>query len=84
MAQSSHNSEIYNIGVHAREPQNHDNGASDIWALTAYSEHEKHRTQIMNIILLDSAINEYVFNRRLSEYLGSLLLLNLQYTGCYL
>ena len=31
-AQSSHNSEIYNIG----ELWNRDNGASDIWALTAY------------------------------------------------
>ena len=40
MAQSSHNSEIHNIGVHAqyivmREPRNRDNGASDVWALTA-------------------------------------------------
>ena len=23
-----------------REPQNRDNGASDVWALTAYSENE--------------------------------------------
>ena len=40
MAQSSHNSKIYNIVVHAPvvmcEPRNRDNGASDIWALTAY------------------------------------------------
>ena len=40
-AQSSHNSEIYNIGatcaVGTREPGNHDNGASDVWTLTAYS-----------------------------------------------
>ena len=40
-AQSSHNSEIYNIGVHAgavvtSERRNRDNGASDVWALTAY------------------------------------------------
>ena len=40
-AQSSHNSEIYNIGAHAqyigtREPGNHDNGASDVWTITAY------------------------------------------------
>ena len=39
--ESSHNSEIYNIGARActvgmREPGNHDNGASDVWALTAY------------------------------------------------
>ena len=43
MAQSSHNSEIYNIAVHAcavvtREPRNRDNGASDVWALTAYRD----------------------------------------------
>ena len=38
-AQSSHNSEIYNIGVPCAvpsEPRNRDNGASDVWALTAY------------------------------------------------
>ena len=37
---SSHNSEICNIGARAtvglREPGNHDNGASDLWTLTAY------------------------------------------------
>ena len=38
---SSHNSEIYNIGARAQytglhEPGNHDNGASDLWTLTAY------------------------------------------------
>ena len=41
MAQSSHNSEIDNIVVHCavvtREPRNRDNGASDVWALTAYT-----------------------------------------------
>ena len=40
-AQSSHNSEIYNITCavdlyRTREPGNHDNGASDVWTLTAY------------------------------------------------
>ena len=43
MVQSSHNSAIYNIGAHVcavvtREPWNHDHGASDVWALTAYTQ----------------------------------------------